>query len=221
MHIGIILDGNRRYAKKHKLDVLRGHWEGADKVDEMLNWVKELGIDELTLYALSLDNLKNRSSVELKELFKVITTMLEKRKTDSRIDKDKVRIRFAGRIEKLPQDMQGVIKELEYKTKDYEGYKLTFCLAYSGKDEIINSMEKIKEKDLEVNEENIKENLWINSYPEIVIRTGGKARMSDFMPFQTTYSEWFFLDKMWPEFTKEDLVNILEKFKNIERNFGK
>ena len=219
MHIGIILDGNRRYARKLALKPWEGHREGAKTIEKLIEWVEELNIDELTLYTLSVENLQ-RDKDELNYLFDIIYDRLNKFKTDKRIYDKQVRICFIGDLKLIPKRIQNVCAELEQLTKTHKRYKINFCLAYSGRQEIIQAIKKIDDQK-NITEEELTKNLQLSSEPEFIIRTGGHTRSSNFLPWQSVYSEWFYTDKLWPEFTKADLENALEKYKTIKRNFGR
>lgn len=221
-HIGIILDGNRRYAKQNSRKPWEGHDSGAETFEKFLEWAKELDLREITAYVLSLENLK-RDEQEVKHLFELFKKWFKKFKTDKRV-KDEIKIRFIGDLSLVPEDIAEIAKDLENETKNNTKYKLNFCFAYGGRQEIVNAFNKIhkqkKSKD-EITEKDIEENLWLSSSPDLVIRTGGAIRTSNFLPWQTIYSEWFFPEKLWPEFTKEDLIKILKEFESRKRNFGK
>ncbi len=219
-HIAIIIDGNRRYAKKKFLEVWKGHDFGADTVEKAIEWCQELKIKELTFYALSLENLK-REKIEVEALLNLMRKFLKKIKTDERIKKNKVRIRFLGRLNLLPTDIQKLAQDAEDHTKNYNNIIVNFCIAYGGRQEMVDAITHIVKNNLEVIEENIQKNLYLQSEPELIIRTGGHTRTSNFLIWQSVYSEWIFLQKLWPEFTKDDLIECIEKFKNMKRNFGK
>jgi tritrans,polycis-undecaprenyl-diphosphate synthase [geranylgeranyl-diphosphate specific] len=219
-HLAIILDGNRRLAKKLVLEPWKGHELGSKKVEKLFNWLKEEGVKETTLYCFSLENF-NRPKKEFDFLMKIFKEMFEKLKKDSRIHENKIKIRFAGRIDLFDEEIQKIVYELEDITKEYEDYIINFALGYGGRQEILEAIKKLVEKKQEINEENINNNLWILSEPDLIIRTGGEKRTSNFMPWQSVYSEWIFLDKMWPEFEKQDLINCIQEFKARKRNFGK
>lgn len=219
MHLAIILDGNRRFTNKLAMQPWKGHEFGAKTVEKLLDWCKELDIKELTLYALSIENLK-RDKQELDYLFKLMKKEFEKFKTDKRIKEDEIKIRFPGKLSLLPEDLQKLCKEIEENTENNENYKINFCLAYGGRQELIEAFNKIKDEK-EITEQDISNNLWLKDEPNIIIRTGNQMRTSNFLPWQSIYSEWFFLEKLWPEFTKQDLQEVLEQFKQRQRNFGK
>ena len=121
----------------------------------------------------------------------------------------------------LPLEIQELLKEIENKTKDYNNYIINFCIAYGGRLELLEAINKLKNKKGEIKEEDVGKALWLSSEPDLIIRTGDRRRTSNFLPWQSIYSEWFFLEKMWPEFTKEDLKEAIEHFSKSQRNFGK
>lgn len=227
LSIAIILDGNRRYAKKQGLKSWQGHKFGAEKVKDILKWCQELGIKELTLYTFSTDNF-NRPEQEKKVLFSLFKENIKNLKNDERLDKDGIQVRFIGRLQLFPKDIQKEMHEVMEKTKDYNNFKLNFAMAYGGRAEIVDATKKIikKIKNNEINENDIdenllNENLYLNNSIDILIRPGGEKRISDFLLWQMAYSELFFIDKLWPEFSKEDLINIIDEFKSRERRFGR
>ncbi|PIZ53826.1 di-trans,poly-cis-decaprenylcistransferase [Candidatus Woesearchaeota archaeon CG_4_10_14_0_2_um_filter_33_10] len=148
--------------------------------------------------------------------------------TNEDIHKYKIKINIIGRHYLFPKKVQEKIKKVIDITKDYNNYKINIALAYGGREEILDAVkkvaEKIKNKELDikdVNEYTFAENLYMNTEPDLIIRTGGDRRTSNFLPWQSIYSEWFFLEKMWPEFEKEDLVKVIEEYKQRQRRFGK
>ncbi|MBN2881841.1 di-trans,poly-cis-decaprenylcistransferase [Candidatus Woesearchaeota archaeon] len=219
VHIGIILDGNRRYAKCHGLSSLEGHLKGAENVSNLLKWCLELGVNELTLYCFSMQNF-NRDSDEVSYLMKLFTNYFSKLLLLKELDKYDVKIKFAGRIDLLDDSLKSVISSLESKTSSHTGLILNFALAYGGREEIVDAVNKAVKLGSTVTEESFKELLYVKSYPDIIIRTGGDRRISNFLLWQSAYTELFFIDKFWPEFSKADLVSILDSFKNRERRFG-
>jgi len=226
-HIGIILDGNRRFAKRLMKEPWKGHEYGAEKVEKLFEWCKELGIKEMTLYAFSMQNF-NRPKLEFDFLMKVFKDMFEKAKKDKRIHENRIRIKFIGRINLFPKEVYQKCIELEEATKNYDDYRINFALAYGGREEIIDAIKKLG-RDIEdgkidakdVNERVFEKFLYMHSDPDFIIRTGGDHRTSNFLAWQGVYSEWFFLQKTWPEFEKEDLIKCIEEFGSRERRFGK
>lgn len=225
-HVAIILDGNRRYAKSKMLEPWKGHESGAVAVQNLFEYSKELGIKQLTLYCLSVENLK-RDKKEVDYLLNIMKKEFEKMsepKEFEKIEKNKIKIRFIGNLDLLPKDLKKTCLDLEFKTSENSNYLINFCLAYGGKQEIMQAIKNIIREGTspeEINEKLINDNLYLADEPEIIIRTGGEKRTSNFLPWQSAYSEWFFLDKLWPEFNKQDLAQVIEDFKKRKRNFGK
>ena len=215
-NIAIILDGNRRFAKKLMMKPWMGHEWGKEKVEKVLDWSKELGIKELTLYAFSVENF-NRPKEEFNYLMKLFKEAFEKVKDDPRIYENKIRINFIGRIWMFPEDVQTAMKKLMEKTKDNQNCIINFAMAYGGRTEVVDAAKKIAElvksgklNVEDINEDGFKDNLYISNEPDLIIRTGGEKRTSNFLPYQGAYAEWIFLEKSWPEFEKEDLVAAVE-----------
>jgi len=219
-HLGIILDGNRRFAKRLMLEPWKGHELGAEKIEKLLDWCREAGIREITLYCFSLENF-NRPKTEFDFLMKIFKKEFSKLKKDKRIHDNKIKIRFAGKLELFDSEMQKLADELEEMSKDYNEYIINFAMGYGGRQEIIEAVKKLIKNRKEINEENLQKNLWLSDDIDLVIRTGGERRTSNFLPWQATYAEWIFLDKLWPEFEKQDLISCIEEFKSRKRRFGK
>jgi len=218
-HIAFVIDGNRRWAKQRNLKPWQGHEEGAKVVEKSLDWGEELGIKEITYYTLSTENLK-RDKLELEFLFKLFKRWFKEFKDDKRIEK-KVKIRFIGDLSLVPKDIRELAEEIEKDTQKNENYVLNFCFAYGGRLELIQAFNKLKNKKGDITEQDIENSLWLKSSPELIIRTGNAIRTSNFLPWQSAYSEWLFLEKMWPDFTKNDLVSCLKNFEDRKRNFGR
>ncbi len=225
-HVGIILDGNRRFAKKLMAKPWMGHEWGAKKVGKLFTWCKELDVKELTLYAFSMQNF-NRPKEEYDFLMKIFLKFFNEEKHIKEIHKNKIRIKFLGRIHLFPKEVYERMKALEDETKHYDSYFVNFAMAYGGREEIVDAVKKIGQqigageiKESEITEELIDSNLYSDHKPDLIIRTGGDHRTSNFLIWQSWYSEWFFLQKTWPEFEKEDLVSCIEQFVNRERRYG-
>jgi len=222
-HVAIIIDGNRRFAKRLMLEPWKGHEYGKQRVEELLDYAKELGIKEMTFYALSVENIKSRPSKELEflyKLFKKVFIELDREK----VHNNQIRIKFIGNLSLLPLDLKDLCKNLEKETENYDDLIVNFAIAYGGRQEITEAVKKIIKNKIpseNINEQTIEELLLLQSQPDLVIRTGGEQRTSNFLPWQTTYSELLFINKMWPEFEKQDFVNCLEEFKQRKRRFGK
>jgi len=226
-HLAIILDGNRRYAKKLQMKPWKGHKFGLRKLAELFDWCSELEIRELTLYAFSTENF-NRDKREVQFLFDLFKNEFRKMESDKRfLDKD-IKVNIIGNISMFPKDISDMMLKLVEKTKGKKSLVVNFALAYGGRQEIVEAtrkiLEKVKNKKIkpeDVDEKLLSDNMYLKSEPEIVIRPGGEIRTSNFLTWQSVYSEWFFIDKLWPEFTKDDLIRILDDYKKRERRFGK
>ena len=218
-HVGIILDGNRRFAKKLMLEPWKGHELGAGKIENLLDWLNELGIRQVTLYCFSLENF-NRPKKEFDFLMKLFKKEFLKLEKDNRVNENKIKIRFIGKKELFDKELQELMNKLEEMTKNYNDYVINFAIGYGGRQEIVEAVKSLKESGEEINEENLRKNLWLSEDIDLVIRTGGEKRTSNFLPWQSVYSEWIFLDKTWPEFNKEDLINCIKEFNNRKRRFG-
>ena len=226
-HIGIVLDGNRRFAKKLGLQSLKGHEFGLKKLEDLFKWCQELGVKELTLYTFSTENF-NRTKTEIDYLFGLFRNEVEKIKKEKGIFKEGIRFNFIGRISMFPKAMKDSMLDIMSKTKKYNKFIVNFAMAYGGRQEITDAVRNIA-KDVEkgrikpesINEKLITKNLYLKSEPDLVIRPGNVIRTSNFLTWQSIYSEWVFLDKLWPEFTKEDLIKCIEEFNKRERRFGK
>ncbi len=204
------------------LEPWKGHEYGKEKVEELLNYAKGLGIKEMTFYALSSDNIKNRPRIELGFIYKLFREFFRDMDLD-KIQRNKTRVKFIGQLDLLPEDLRKQLLQLEEDTKDNDEFIVNFAIAYGGREEIVEAVKKIlknKVKEEDIDHKLIEENLYMDSQPDLIIRTGGEKRTSNFLPWQSSYSEWMFLDKMWPEFEKEDLIECIEDFKKRKRNFG-
>ncbi|MBU2496579.1 MAG: di-trans,poly-cis-decaprenylcistransferase [Nanoarchaeota archaeon] len=226
-HLGIIVDGNRRFAKRLMLNLWKGHEWGAKKVREFLRWCKDAGIREVTLYVFSLENF-NRPKKEFDYLMSLFKKEFTALLTDKEIEDDKVRINFVGRTHLLPKDVQAVMKKLEMKTKNYNNYKLNFAIAYSGRAEIVDALksiaEKVKQRKIspnKINEAIIEKHLYLSSEPDLIIRTSGEQRTSGFLLWQGSYSELYFCKKFWPEITKKDFLKAVNSYTIRDRRFGR
>ena len=224
-HVAIVLDGNRRFAKKLMLKPWKGHEWGKGKVEKLFEWAKELGVNELTLYAFSIQNL-NRPKEEFDYLMKLFVESFNGIKNDIKIKE--VKMNFIGRINLFPKEVQKAMNELMEKTKDNIPYIVNFAMAYGGQEEVIDAVKKISEQVKEgkldinkINEESFKDYLYLKNSPELIIRTGGEKRTSNFLNYQAAYSEWIYLEKMWPEFEKEDFEECIKEYSSRQRRFGK
>ena len=224
-HVAFIMDGNRRYAKNNHLPVSKGHEQGAHKLEEVFKWCEEIKIKTITLYTFSIQNF-SREEKEKNQLFELFFKYFEKWKNNSK--KKNIKIRFLGRIDLFPKKIQEVCKELEDATNMYEDLCVEFCFGYGGQEEIIDACKKIvadvKTGELdekELSTKNFSKYLYSSKEPQLIVRTGGDMRLSNFLLWQSAYSEWFFTKTLWPDFSKKEFEEIIEAFSQRERRFGK
>jgi len=218
-HVAIIMDGNGRWGIKHKNSRNAGHRAGLDTVEAVINQCLKQKIKFLTLYTFSSENWK-RPKNEISFLFKLLENFLNK-KINKIIEKD-IKLKFIGELDKLPTKLQKLIKLSEKKTGKKISLQVNIALNYGSRFELINAIKEINKKKIKVNENNINKNLYSKDLPDpdILIRTGDTHRLSNFLLWQLSYTEIFFEKKLWPDFKVKDLNNILDKFKNVKRNFG-
>ncbi|OGZ18032.1 MAG: di-trans,poly-cis-decaprenylcistransferase [Candidatus Nealsonbacteria bacterium RBG_13_37_56] len=222
-HLGIIIDGNRRWAKEKGLSSFHGHKKGLDNVEKIMDYCVKKGVKILTLYVFSVENW-NRSKKEINYLMRLFVNNLTKKNIKKFNDKG-IRFQTIGQKEKLPKLLQEKIKEIEKATKNNKKSILNLAISYGGRPEIIQAIKNIIKKKIpinKINEEIINQNLWTVglAYPDFIIRTGGEIRLSNFLTWQSAYSELYFTKKYWPEFTEKDLDKALEEYNKRERRFG-
>jgi tritrans,polycis-undecaprenyl-diphosphate synthase [geranylgeranyl-diphosphate specific] len=230
-HVAVILDGNRRWARRRGMKPWMGHELGARKVDELLDWCLELGIKTVTLYALSTENLY-RDPVEVRKLLELLERKLKEAKVDERIHRHRVKVKMLGRRDLLPENIAREIAELEEATRGYDERYLNIALAYGGRVEIVDAVRRIAEEvragrisPEEIDEELFEKYLYTahlpNPEPDLIIRTSGEGRLSGFMLWQCAYSELLFLDVYWPDFRKIDLLRAIRTYQKRQRRFGR
>lgn len=227
-HIAIQMDGNRRWGKKNKGGPLEGHKEGALTLKKILEHCIKIGVSVVTVYALSLENLK-RGKKELACHFGLHKKYIKKWILDSDdFVKNKTKFQVLGRRELLPKDEQELIKEAEEKTKNFKDHTFNVCLCYNGQDEIVDAIKKIIIKGIkpeEITRDLIKENLYTSDLPppEMMIKTGmnPEKRISAFLLYDVAYTELFFSSILWPDFIPEELDKLIGEYNHRERRFGK
>jgi undecaprenyl diphosphate synthase len=222
-HLGVIVDGNRRWARERHLPVFMGHRKGLDKVKELINWCRKRGIKILTLFVFSTENWK-RPKNEINFLMKLLQDGLNDfKKNIKKINKEGIKIKIIGQRERLPKSLQKTIEEVETLTENNSKIIVNFALSYGGRTEIIEAVKNIIKKKIppeKITEGTMKENLW-TSEVDLIIRTGKEQRISNFLIWQAAYSELYFSKKYWPDFTEKDLDDALKDFSCRERKFGK
>ena len=218
-HIAIIMDGNGRWGLKKKNSRNYGHKKGLETVGNIINASIEKNIKYLTLFIFSTENWK-RPLNEINYLFKLLDYYLDKEINN--LLKKKIKIKVIGNISPLPKHLKSKIKNVINLTKENKKIQINMALNYGSRQEIINSFKKIKKKNLAINENNIEKNLYTYGVPnpDLLIRTGNTNRISNFLMWQLTYTEIFFVNKMWPDFNKNDFYKIINQYEKIKRNFG-
>lgn len=231
-HIAIIPDGNRRCAMRLVKNPSKGHEWGVRKVKEVFEWGKEFGIKTITYYSLSLENMEKRPKTELNFLYR-----LAKKELDGIIDdkdnfvhKNRIKMRFFGKTELLPDYLQKVIRRVVKLTEDYDDYRINFAIAYGGRQEMVDAATKIGYavslgtlRPEQIDEFVLRRNLSTDCDrdPDLIIRTGREKRLSNFLLFQSAYSELAFSDSFWPDFSREEFRKIIHDFGHRDRKFGK
>jgi len=223
-HLAIIMDGNRRWAKEQNLsNVTEGHRVGADRLEEIVSECGRLGVKYLTVYTFSTENFK-RGASELKMLFDLFVDFAVNKR--QKLIDEGVKVKLLCRLELFPEVVMKAMEKLISDTGVGSGLTLSLCFGYGGRSDIVDACQKIIRagvKAEEVTEELFDRYLYTAGMPEVdaMVRTGGATRVSNFLPWQISYAEMFFVDKYWPEFTKEELHKVLEEFEERERRFGK
>ena len=220
-HVAVIMDGNGRWGLKRKKSRNYGHLKGIKTVETVIKSSLVKKIPYLTLYTFSTENWK-RPVNEINFLFDLIRKSLKKK--INKIIKQGIKVNIIGKEKGLPKDIKKIVKIIEKKTLKNKKITLNLALNYGSKEEIINAISNLaSKKNKEININNFEKELYTRDIPdpEILIRTGGTKRLSNFLLWQLAYTEIFFLDKLWPDFDEKDFNKIIKKFYNIKRNFGK
>lgn len=219
-HLGIIIDGNRRWAREKGLPAFEGHRKGLAKVKELIKWSKERGVKILTLFVFSTENWK-RTKREVNFLMKLVKSAIADNLKE--LHKEGIKVRIIGQKERLPGFLQKTIVQAEELTKNNKGMVLNFALSYGGRAEITQAIKKIIKKKIlpkKITEDVISQNLWTSDL-DLIIRTGKEQRISNFLIWQATYSELYFCKKYWPAFREKDLDEALADYAQRQRRFGK
>ena len=225
-HIAIIMDGNRRWAKARGKQAAFGHKEGAKTLEKIVRYANSIGLEYITVYAFSTENWK-RAEDEVKALMFLFQSYLNN--YSKRADSENIKVKFLGDKKALSKAMQKSMEECVERTKNNTGITFNIAINYGGRDEIVKAMKKIateyKEGKIEleqINEEAISKELYTKDEPDpdLVIRTSGEMRLSNFLPWQSVYSALLFVEKNWPEFTEEDLDNAIIEYQKRTRKFG-
>ena len=228
-HIALIMDGNRRFSKlQGNIDVVKGHEIGVDTLEKVLDWSIELGIEIITAYAFSTENF-NRPEHEVEGLMNLFVVNFKRLVTHEKIHRNEVRVKVVGRTELLPDNVKEAINEAEESTKHYTKRLFNIAIGYDGRLEIIDSFKKII-KDVQdgkisiddVDEDLVSKNLYTEGLddPNLIIRTSGEERLSGFLLWQSSYSELYFCETLWPELRKVDFIRAIRSYQARDRRFG-
>ena len=225
-HIAIIMDGNRRWAKSKGIPVGLGHKEGAKTLEKIVRYAKNIGIKYITVYAFSTENWK-RSKEEVSTLMNLMMNYLES--YSKRADSENIKVKILGNRQELSPKMNELIQKCMERTKDNTGITFNIALNYGGRDEILGAVKKIAEKVQnnevkieDITEQTISDNLYTKGQPDpdLLIRTSGEIRLSNFLPWQLVYTEFVFIEKNWPDFNEKDLDKAIEIYQKRNRKFG-
>ena len=225
-HIGIIMDGNRRWAKEQNKPVSFGHKEGAKTLEKIVKYANKIGIKYITVFAFSTENWK-RDKDEVDALMSLLKYYLED--FANKADSENIRVKVIGNLKELSEDLQKSIEKVVNKTSSNTGTVFSIALNYGGRDEIVNAVKsistKVRENKLnieDINNEVIEENLYTKDIPDVdlMIRTSGELRTSGFLMWKLVYAEFLFLDKLWPDFSETDLDESIEVYNKRNRRFG-
>ncbi len=229
-HVAIIMDGNRRYSKlQGNANAIEGHKRGVDTLENVLEWCIDLGINIVTVYAFSTENFK-RSEEEVKDLMQLFVDSFLSISSNKKIHKNEVRLKAVGRLDLFPEEVRDAIADAEKSTEKYDKRLINIAMGYDGRVEIVDAFKKIANKvktgeiePEEIDEKMINENLYTAGLedPNLVIRTSGEERLSGFLLWQSSYSELYFTDSLWPELRKVDFLRAIRSYTQRQRRFGK
>ena len=218
-HVAIIMDGNGRWGLRKKNSRKFGHKEGLKTVEKIIEASIKKKIKYLTLFVFSTENWK-RPSNEINYLFKLLKIHIDKEINN--LQKRDIKIKIIGNINPFPKKLKSKLRNIQNLTKQNKKIQINMALNYGSREEIVSTINFLKKRKIPINEKNINNNLYTKNIPEpdIIIRTGNTNRISNFLVWQSIYSEIFFVKKMWPEFNENDYNKIINKFSRISRNFG-
>lgn len=219
-HLGVIIDGNRRWAKERGLLTLKGHEKGFERVKDLIEWCKNRGVKTLTIFCFSTENW-NRSKFEVNYLMKLLHKGIIE--YGGKAKEAGIKIKVIGQKERLPKFLQKEIDEVEELTKNNKKMTINFALSYGGRAELVSAFRNIIAKKIpaeKITEQVISDNLWTSDL-DLIIRTGKEQRISNFLIWQAAYSELYFSPKYWPDFSEKDLDAAFEEYKRRQRRFGK
>lgn len=220
-HLAIIPDGNRRYAKKSKIQIKDTYESSIEKIFDIVKWCVDAKISILTIWGFSTENWK-RSNLEKKVLFRLFEKKAKELLLDKRFATEGIQIKIIGDKKQFSKKLQNLFCEIEEKTSNNKTLKLNILLNYGGRKEILSAINNLlKEGKKKIDEKTFKKYLWLSEEPDLIIRTSGEYRLSGLLPFQSVYSELYFEPKYFPEFEKKDFNKAIRSFNTKSRRFGK
>jgi undecaprenyl diphosphate synthase len=227
-HVAVIPDGNRRWAKLHSLPLLLGYSQGIKRFVDFSLWCSEFGVKTLTVWGLSTDNLKGRTPLELKVLFRLYIKAATDKKLIKMLNDKKIKLRIIGNMENLPRALRTALLKVQRETQKYTDFTINLLINYGGREDLLYSVQGIK-RELDsgnagkIDADYLRSKLQTASIPDVdlIVRTSGEMRLSGLLPWQTAYSELYFAKKYWPEFEKEDFRKAIRLFSKRQRRFGK
>ncbi len=217
-HIALIPDGNRRWSRTQGLSIMSGYKNGVSKFISFSLWAKAFGVNTLTVWALSTENIRNRSRLELNTLYAIYMKAARDPKLFALLVKNRARIRFVGNLKLIPVSLRKALLDLERRTKQYGDLTINLLIGYGGRDDLVYAATRGA-----TSEEAFSKKIRTSTIPDVdlIIRTSGEHRLSGFLPWQTDYSEIYFSRKFWPDFQRRDLKRAIESYTARERRFGK
>lgn len=217
--LGVIMDGNRRWAKAHNLPIFMGHAQGYETLKSLLEWSKETSVRTIIAYAFSEENW-NRTAEEVGYILDLFRTVLNSEIT-ALIEK-KIKVQFIGNLSRFPEDIRRLMKSTEEQTLQYTDFNLVLAVSYGGKEEIVHAVNAQCKKDGECTVDGIQHHLYTKDIPDpdMIIRTSGEKRLSGFLLWQASYSELFFTDTLWPDFSKDEFLGMMREYTERIRRFG-
>lgn len=224
-HVALIPDGNRRWSNKNRLAIFSGYQQGVKKFIDFSMWAKSFGVKTLSVWALSTENIKARSNLELNALYKLYVQAATDPKILEDLRSNQARIKVIGNMHLLPNGVKRALLSLEKRTRLYKDFTINLLIGYGGRDDLMHAVRSISTASgsRRITEGTVTEHIRTSSVPnvDLVIRTSGEQRLSGFLPWQTSYSELYFAKKYWPDFKKSDLRKALLEFSERQRRYGK
>ncbi|HUC39086.1 MAG TPA: polyprenyl diphosphate synthase [Candidatus Acidoferrum sp.] len=224
LHIAIIPDGNRRWSRSNRLNLRKGYSMGIGKVIDVCTWAKKQGVDTISVWALSTENITQRSKAEIGLLYKLYIKSANDQKILELLEKNGARVNIIGNMSILPKRLKDALLKLQNQTRMYKELTVNLLVGYGGKDDIAYAVRSISaERPKHIDSEAIKSRLMTADVPDVdlIIRTSGEKRLSGLLPWQSNYSELYFARKTWPDFGREDLKRAIDTFHRRQRRFGK